>query len=100
MSYSRKKSNSKTTPERTLILPVFSEHSSRTDVPFQAPRKQQLLKKMANYGYGWYTQEQLEDYYNQLIGNFLNILSSIFRIICCFVVNLLSQETTPILWSR
>ena len=54
----------------------------------------------SNYGYGWYTEEQLEDYYDQLIGNFFNILSSIFRIICCFVVNLLSQETTPILWSR
>ena len=53
-----------------------------------------------HFDYGWYTQEQLEDYYDQLIGNFLNILSSIFRIICCFVVNLLSQETTPILWSR
>ena len=35
---------------------------------------------MANYGYGWYTQEQLEDYYDQLIGNFFNILS-IFRIV-------------------
>ena len=30
---------------------------------------------MANYGYGWYTQEQLEDYYDQLIGKFFNILS-------------------------
>ena len=101
--YSCKKSNLKRPlcrSERTLKLPVFPEHSSRTDVPFQAPRKQPLLKKMTNYGYGWYSQEQLEDYYDQLIGNFFNILSSIFRIICCFVVNLLSQETTPILWSR
>ena len=30
---------------------------------------------MANYGYGWYTQEQLDDYYDQLIGNFFNIPS-------------------------
>ena len=29
----------------------------------------------SNYGYGWYTQEQLEDYYDQLIGNFFNIIS-------------------------
>ena len=40
---------------------------------------------MANYGYGWYTQEQLEDYYDQLIGNIFNI-PSIFRITLCFVV--------------
>ena len=32
----------------------------------------------SNYGYGWYTEEQLEDYYDQLIGNFFNI-ASIFR---------------------
>ena len=29
----------------------------------------------SNYGYGWYTPEQLEDYYNQLIGKFFIILS-------------------------
>ena len=29
----------------------------------------------SNYGYGWYTQEQLEDYYDHLIGNFFSILS-------------------------
>ena len=44
-------------------------------MPFQAPRKQQLLKKMANYGYGWYNEKQLEDYYNKIIGNFFNIVS-------------------------
>ena len=30
-----------------------------------------------HYGYGWYTQEQLEDYYNQLIGRFFTILNTI-----------------------
>ena len=49
---------------------------------------------MANYGYGWYTQEQLEDYYDQLIGNFFNIIS-IFRIILYISVKFLSQVTTP-----
>ena len=48
----------------------------------------------SNYGYGWYTQEQLEDYYDQLIGNFFNILS-IFKVILCTFVNHLSQETMP-----
>ena len=48
--------------------------------PFQAPRKQPLAKKMANYGYSWYTQEQLEDYFDQLIGNFFNAIN-VFRII-------------------
>ena len=41
---------------------------------------------MANYGYGWYTQEQLEDYYDQLIGRFFTNI---------FETNHLSQETTP-----
>jgi len=27
-----------------------------------------------HYGYGWYTQEQLEDYYNQLIGDYAKTL--------------------------
>ena len=31
---------------------------------------------MANYGYGWYTQEQLEDYYDQLIGRFFTSSTS------------------------
>ena len=35
---------------------------------------------MANYGYSWYTQEQLEDYFDQLIGNFFNAIN-VFRII-------------------
>ena len=43
---------------------------------------------MANYGYGWYTQEQLEDYYDQMIGNFFNILS-VFRITPCIFFNYL-----------
>ena len=30
-----------------------------------------------HYGYGWYTQEQLEDYYNQLIGRLFIILNTI-----------------------
>ena len=74
------------------FLPVFPEHSSRADVPFPAPRSQP--KKMAHYGYGWDTQEQLEDYYDKLIGNFFNI-SSIFRILLCIFFNFLSQATTP-----
>ena len=49
---------------------------------------------MATYGYGWYTQEQLEDYYDKLIGIAFNILS-IFRIIVCIFVSFLSQVTTP-----
>ena len=57
---------------------------------------------MANYGYGWYTQDgwytpgpgRPEDYYDQRIGNIFNI-PSIFRITFCFFVNHLSQETMP-----
>ena len=28
-----------------------------------------------HYGYGWYNEKQLEDYYNKIIGNFFNIVS-------------------------
>ena len=49
---------------------------------------------MAHYGYGWYTQEQLEDYYGKLIGNFFNIIN-LFRIFLCIFVIFLSQVTTP-----
>merc|ERR1711990_672846 len=41
---------------------------------FPAPRSQPMGKKMANYGYGWYTQEQLEEYYDQLIGEYAKTL--------------------------
>ena len=27
------------------------------------------------YGYGWYNEKQLEDYYNKIIGNFFNNVS-------------------------
>ena len=30
-------------------------------------------KNEKNYGYGFYTEEQLEDYYDELIGRFFNI---------------------------
>ena len=76
------------------FLPVFLEQSSRTDVPFPAPRSQPLAKKMTHYGYGWYTQEQLEDYYDKLIGKFFSIIS-IFRILLCIFVIFVSQVTTP-----
>ena len=32
-------------------------------------------KNEKNYGYGFYTEEQLEDYYDELIGRFFNILN-------------------------
>merc|ERR1711990_1310110 len=40
----------------------------------KTPRTQPSSKKMANYGYGWYTQEQLEDYYDQMIGDYAKTL--------------------------
>ena len=33
-------------------------------------------KNEKNYGYGFYTEEQLEDYYDELIGRFFNIFVS------------------------
>ena len=39
------------------------------------------------YGYGFYTEEQLEDYYDELIGRLFNI-SSIFRITFLFLLQL------------
>ena len=31
------------------------------------------MPNSTNYGYGWYSEEQLEDYYNKLIGKTLEI---------------------------
>ena len=39
------------------------------------------------YGYGFYTEEQLEDYYDELIGRLFTI-SSIFRITFLFLLQL------------
>ena len=35
-----------------------------------------------HYGYGWYNEKQLEDYYNKIIGNFFNIVSIKVWITC------------------
>ena len=58
-------------------LPVSLWHSLRVDLLSRLP-KLNKFEEIARYGYGWYTQEQLEDYYDQLIGNFFNIISSFF----------------------
>ena len=42
-------------------------------------------KNEKNYGYGFYTEEQLEDYYDELIGRFFNI-PSIFRMKFLFLL--------------
>ena len=48
---------------------------------------------MAHYGYGWYTQEQLEEYYDQLIGSFF-ITINLFNIIL-LIINHFSKVSTP-----
>ena len=56
------------------------EQLTGKDVSFELQHLRHLFNfKMADahYGYGWYTQEQLEDYYNQLIGRLFTILNTV-----------------------
>ena len=48
---------------------------------------------MAHYGYGWYTQEQLEEYYDQLIGSFFITLNLSNMIL--LIINNLSKVSMP-----
>ena len=81
LSLTCKKSNSKfllgefTKLFASIVLTLVANRPT-----FKTPRTQPSSKKMANYGYGWYTQEQLEDYYDQLIGRLFTTIN-IFRII-------------------
>ena len=44
------------------------------------------MPNSANYGYGWYSEEQLEDYYNNLIGKTLEIFKVFLNILSTFSV--------------
>ena len=46
------------------------------------------MPNSTNYGYGWYSEEQLDDYYNKLIGKTLEI----FKVL---LVNFFFQASTP-----
>ena len=35
------------------------------------------MPNSTNYGYGWYSEEQLDDYYNKLIGKTLEIFKDL-----------------------
>ena len=39
------------------------------------------MPKSTNYGYGWYSEEQLDDYYNKLIGKNLEIFKALLNIL-------------------
>ena len=75
---------------------MFIEQPRGKDVTFELQYPSLQDFKMADaphYGYGWYTQEQLEDYYNQLIGRFFTILNTIKIIL--LLINHIFQETMP-----
>ena len=81
MSLTCKKSNSKfLLGEFTKLFASIALTLVASRPTFKTPRTEPSSKKMANYGYGWYTQEQLEDYYDQMIGRFFTTIS-ILRII-------------------
>ena len=42
------------------------------------------MPNSTNYGYGWYSEEQLEDYYNKLIGKTLEIIKVLLNILSTF----------------
>ena len=48
------------------------------------------MPNSTNYGYGWYSEEQLEDYYNKLIGKTLEI----FKVLLNNLVNFFFQAST------
>ena len=50
------------------------------------------MPNSTNYGYGWYSEEQLDDYYNKLIGKTLEIFIVLFNI---FLFNFFFQVSTP-----
>ena len=47
------------------------------------------MPKSTNYGYGWYSEEQLDDYYNKLIGKTLDI----FKLLLSVLPTLLFRRT-------
>ena len=49
------------------------------------------MPKSTNYGYGWYSEEQLDDYYDKLIGKNLEIFKAFFIILQFFFL----QESMP-----
>ena len=42
------------------------------------------MPNSTNYGYGWYSEEQLDDYYDKLIGKNLEIFKAFFNILPTF----------------
>ena len=42
------------------------------------------MPKSTNYGYGWYSEEQLDDYYNKLIGKILDIFKVLLNVLPTF----------------
>ena len=58
------------------IRPVQTCHPKLQEKPLFKRKKMAPKKPSAHhYGYGWYNEKQLEDYYNKIIGNFFNIVS-------------------------
>ena len=46
--------------------------------------KQVKMPNSTNYGYGWYSEEQLDDYYDKLIGKNLEIFKAFPNIFTTF----------------
>ena len=42
------------------------------------------MPNSTNYGYGWYSEEQLDDYYKKLIGKTLEIFKVLLNILSTF----------------
>ena len=43
------------------------------------------MPKSTNYGYGWYSEEQLDDYYNKLIGKTLDFFKVLLNVLPTFL---------------
>ena len=74
-------------------LSVHYEQPLQTDVHFWSsrPSNRRKMPNSTNYGYGWYSEEQLDDYYNKLIGKTLEIFEVLLNILSTFFF----QASTP-----
>ena len=67
-------------------LSVHYEQPLRKDAHFWSshPSNRRKMPNSTNYGYGWYSEEQLDDYYDKLIGKNLEIFKAFFIILQFF----------------
>ena len=62
---------------------VWGDQNGRTFLELQ-PSNHRKMPNSTNYGYGWYSEEQLDNYYNKLIGKTPEIFKVLLNILSTF----------------